>query len=83
MNEEDYNWSLIGKISVPISIVIGYLFRQDLSDFLRWLTLVVGVIASGVIMYTFDKKKANIFTAMGLVILLSTFTLFAKRMGWF
>ena len=68
--EEQYNWSLILAVSIPIAVIELYLFYTNISDFLKWFSLVTAVAIAGMIVYWKDKQKNNIFTAAGMVLLI-------------
>ena len=67
--EQEYNWDLILKTAVPISLAEGYIFYANLSDIWRWLALVIGLILAGAIVYMNGRKKSDTFTAIGIVFL--------------
>ncbi|MAG91264.1 hypothetical protein CMO83_01145 [Candidatus Woesearchaeota archaeon] len=80
MNQE-YNWNLILKVSIPISIIVGYFFYIDISKGLRWTALITGLIITGAIIYFKDKKKNNIFNAIAIVVLIALIVRFLNRIG--
>ncbi|MBI2653664.1 hypothetical protein HYX02_02520 [Candidatus Woesearchaeota archaeon] len=67
--EENYNWNLILVVSVPVALVEWYLFYRNLSNGWRLFSLIVGVLLAGFVVYTRNKKKSNVFTAIGIVLL--------------
>jgi len=81
--EEDYNWDLILKTSVPVSLIEAYIFYTNISDGWKWLFLIVGLLLTGGIIYMKDKKKNNIFTAVGIVFLVALVVRFLKNFGFF
>ena len=81
--EQDYNWELIIKISLPISLIEAYVFYTNISDGWKWLSLIAGLSLTGVIFYMKDKKKNNIFTAVGIVLLAALIVRFLKNFGFF
>ena len=81
--EEEYNWDLILKTSVPVSLIEAYIFYTNISDGWKWLFLIVGLLLTGGIIYMKDKKKNNIFTAVGIVFLVALVVRFLKNFGFF
>lgn len=79
--EEEYNWDLILKTAVPISLIEAYIFYTNISNSWKWFSLVIGLALSGGIIYTIDKKKNNIFTAVGSVFLAVLIVRFLKNFG--
>lgn len=81
MEEQEYNWGLILKASIPISIIVGYTFYTNASNFLKWLVMLVGIAAAGGIVYSKDKKKGDIFTAAAIVMLTAVVVMAMKKIG--
>ena len=81
MQEQEYKWGLILKVSFPAAIVVGLVFYKIQSDFLKWLVLIIGVFAAGGITYSRDKKKSNVFTAAALVLLTAIIILVLRRLS--
>jgi len=79
--EEQYNWNLILKVAVIISLVEVYIFYSNLSDLFKWFSLIVALLLAGTIVYIKDKKKNNIFTAMGIVFLAALAVRFLRNFG--
>jgi len=79
--EEEYNWNLILKTAVPVSLIEAYLFYTNISDFWKWLSLIVGLLLAGTIIYMNDKKKSSTFTAIGVVFLVVLIVRFLKNFG--
>ena len=79
--EEDYNWVLILWASAPIAVIEAYLFFINIKDGMKWFSLVLGVIITGGIVYFKDKRKNNIFTAVGVVFLITLLARFLKNSG--
>ena len=79
--EEEYNWDLILKTAVPISLIEAYIFYTNISNGLKWFSLIIGLLLSGSIVYMKDKKKSNIFTAVGIVFLTALIVKFLKGFG--
>ena len=81
--EEEYNWELILKITVLPALIEAYIFYTNISNAWKWFLLIVGLIITGGIVYYTDKKKTNIFTAVGIVFLAALTVRFMKLMGFF
>lgn len=81
--EEEYNWNLILAVAVPVSIIEAYTFYTNISNSWKWFLLAVGLGLTGFIVYLKDKKKANIFTAVAIVFLVSLIVRFMKNFGFF
>jgi len=79
--EEEYNWNLILKIAAPIALFEGYIFYRNIADLWKWTALIIGLFAAGSIAYKIDKKKYNIFTAVGIVFLAALIVRFLKNFG--
>lgn len=79
--EEEYNWNLILKVSIPVALVEAYIFYTSISNGWKWLSLVAGLLLAGGIVYLKDKKKSNIFTAVGIVFLAALIVRFLKNFG--
>ena len=79
--QEEYNWSLILKIAVPVSLVEAYVFYTNIGDIWKWFSLIVALLLAGVIIYMKDKKKNSIFTAVGVVFLAALIIKFLKNFG--
>ena len=78
---EEYDWNLILKASVPFSIIEAYVFYTGISDFWKWSSLVAALLLTGWIVYLKDKRKNNIFTAMGMVFLSVLVIRFLRNSG--
>lgn len=81
--EEEYNWNLILKIAVPVSLIEAYIFYSNLSNGWKWFSLIVALLLAGGIVYSKDKKKSNVFTAIGIVFLAAVIVRFLKNFGFF
>ncbi len=81
MEEHEYNWEIILKISAPVSLVVAYVFYTGISDFAKWSVMALGIMAAGGITYSKDKKKGDIFTAMAVVLLAAVLTMLLRRAG--
>ena len=79
--EDDYNWNLILKIAVPIALIEAYVFYTNISNGWKWFSLVIGLLLAGSFVYMKDKKKNNIFTAVGLVFLAALIVRLMKNFG--
>ena len=77
--EEEYNWNLILKIAIPISLAEGYIFYTNISDGWKWISLVAGLALAGWIVYLKDKRRSTIFTALGIVFLAALIARFLKN----
>ncbi len=81
--EEGYNWNLILKVAVPIALIEAYIFYANISNGWKWFSLIVGLLLTGGIIYIKNKKKNNIFTAVGIVFLVALIVRFLKNFGVF
>lgn len=79
--EDDYNWNLIIKVSIPIALIEAYIFYINISNGWKWFSLIIGLLLTGSIVYIKDKKKNNIFTAVGIVFLVALIVRFLKNFG--
>lgn len=80
--EENYNWGLIIKVSIPIALIEAYIFYTNISNSWKWFSLIVGLLLTGSIVYMKDKKKNNVFTAVGIVFLVALIVRFLKNFGF-
>ena len=78
---EEYNWNLILKAAVPFSIIEAYLFYTSISNIWKWLSLIAALLLTGWLVYLKDKRKNNIFTAIGIVFLAVLVVKFLKNSG--
>ena len=81
--EEEYNWELILKVSLPFALVETFIFYTNTSDGWKYLSLITALLLKGAIVYKKDKKKNNIFTAVGIVFLVALIVRFLKNFGFF
>lgn len=81
--EEEYNWELILKSAVPIALAEAYIFYTNIGDGLKMLSLAAGIMLAGAIVYSKDRKKNNIFTAAGIVLLAAMIVKLLKGFGFF
>lgn len=79
--EEEYNWELILKIAGPVALIEAYIFYINISNGWKWFSLVAGLLLTGGIIYVKDKKKSNIFTAVGIIFLIALIVRFLKNFG--
>lgn len=81
--EEDYKWEQILKVAVPFSLIEAYIFYTNIGNGWKWFSLVIALLLTGGIIYRKDKKKNNIFTAVGIVFLVVLIVRFLKNFGAF
>ncbi|MBS3100740.1 LPXTG cell wall anchor domain-containing protein [Candidatus Woesearchaeota archaeon] len=81
--EEEYNWNLILKAAVPIALIEAYVFYTSISNGWKWLSLIIGLLLTGGIVYSRNKKKNNVFTAVAMVFLVALIVRFLKSFGVF
>ena len=79
--EEEYNWELILKVSLPISAAVGYAFYANINNFWKWFALIIGIVLAGSFVYMKDKKKSNVFTACAFVFLAALMVRLLKGFG--
>ena len=79
--EENYNWNLIIKASIPIALIEAYIFYINISNGWKWLSLIIGLALTGIIVNLKDKKKNNVFTAVAIVFLAALIVRFLKNFG--
>ena len=79
--EEEYNWSLILKAAIPFSLIEAFIFYTNTADFWKWSSLVIALLLTGAVIYIKDKKKNNLFTAVGIVFLVALIVRFLKNFG--
>jgi hypothetical protein len=66
---EEYDWDLIIKMSLPVSLLVAWAYYSDISNFLKWLSLFSGACITAWLVYRKSKRKGNIFTAAAIVFL--------------
>ena len=81
--EEEYNWNIILRSSLPVSAIMAFVFFTSLRNSLKWLVLVLAFIATYLMVYFQDKRKHNIFTAMAIVLLVSLIVHSLRKLGLF
>ena len=80
--EEEYNWNLISKVAVPIALIDGFLFYTRIGDAWKWISLAISLFLAAMLVYINDKKKSNIFTAIGIIFLIVLIVKFLKDSGF-
>ena len=78
---EEYDWELILKFALPIAAIEAYLFYINISNFWKLSSLIMGSILTGIFVYIKDKKKNNIFTAIGIVFLVTLIVRLLRNFG--
>ena len=78
--EEEYDWDLIMKVALPAAAVEAYVFY--INNFWKWLALIIGLFACGAIVYQKNRKKQNVFTAVGIVFLIVLITKILRGFGF-
>lgn len=81
-DEPEYNWKLILTASIPLTIVVFFIFQRVSSGW-AWLWLILCMAAAGIIVYFKSKKKADIFTAAAIIFLVGVGLRFLERAGIF
>lgn len=79
--EEDYNWELVLKVAIPFALIEAYIFYANIINFWKWFSLILALLLTGSIVYIKDKKKNNIFTAVGIVFLAALIVRFLRNFG--
>ena len=79
--EQDYNWDLILKVAAPVSIAAALIFYFNINDIWKLISLIAALLLAGAIVYKFDKRKNNVFTAIGIVFLSVLVVRFLKNFG--
>ena len=81
--ENDHKWGLIFKSSIPIALIEAYLFYTNAGNLWKWLSLIAGMIAAGFIAHRSDRRKNNVFTSAGIVLLAALLVKFLRNLGFF
>lgn len=81
--EEEHNWDLIMKVSVPIALAVGIVFYLRIGNAWKWSAFAMGLFLAALLVYINDKRKSNIFTAMGIVFLVTLIVKFFRDSGFF
>ena len=79
--EEDYNWDIILKAAIPISLIEAYAFYTNINDGWKWFSLIAGLALASGIVYMKDKRRSSIFTAVGIVFLTVLIVRFLRNFG--
>jgi len=79
---KEYDWNIILRSSLPVGLLMAFIFYTDIKIGLKWFYLVLAMVMEYGIVYYQDKKKHNIFTAMTLVLLISMITYGLKNLGF-
>jgi len=69
--EEEHNWSIILRNSLPVAAIMAFVFFTDIRTGLKWLILILALITTYLMVYFQSRKKHNIFTAVAIVLLVS------------
>ena len=80
---QEYNWNAILWGAVPVSVIMALVFYSNISKGLKWILLIVGLVAAAGITYYFDKKKQNIFTSPVIVLIIALIVHGLKNLGLF
>ena len=78
---EHYNWDIITKVSIPIAAAVAILFYLRIGSTWKWTSLATGLFFAALLVYINDKKKSNIFTAMGIVFLVALIVKFLRDLN--
>ena len=81
--EDDYSWNLILKVAIPIVLIDGFLFYTNIGSLWKWISLVIVSGLAGILVYINDKKRSNMFTSIGIVVLAVLIVKFLKDFGLF
>ncbi len=81
--EDDYSWNLILKVAIPIVLIDGFLFYTNIGSLWKWISLVIASGLAGILVYINDKKRSNMFTSIGIVVLAVLIVKFLKDFGLF
>jgi len=79
--QEDYNWDLIMKVSIPVALAVGAVFYLRISNPWKWSALALGLFLAALLVYMNDKRKSNIFTSMGIVFLAALIVKLLRDLG--
>ena len=67
--EDEYDWNLILKCSVPAAIAVSIVYYLNTTNFWKLTSLILGCFLASLLVYINSKKKQNIFTASAVVFL--------------
>ena len=79
--QEEYNWDLIMKVSIPVALAVGAVFYLRIGNSWKWSALAIGLFLTALLVYMNDKRKSNIFTSMGLVFLAALIVKLLRDLG--
>jgi len=80
--EPEYNWKVILKGAIPVSIVMALVYYSNIARGLKTFYLIIGIGAAMGITYYFNKKKQNIFTSPFIVIIVALVVHGLKNLGF-
>ncbi len=83
MENDKYNWNIIVTRALPSAAVVGYVFYTVNNGFVKFIVLIIGSVAAGYWVMKRDKKKANVFTAAAVVVLVAVIISALKRFDFF
>ncbi|MBS3102127.1 hypothetical protein J4458_01620 [Candidatus Woesearchaeota archaeon] len=81
--EEEYDWNIILRNSLPVSAVMAFVFFTNIGNNLKWISLILALAATCLMVYFQSRKKHNIFTAMAIVLLVSLIAHSLRKFGFF
>lgn len=80
--EEEYNWILIVKAAGIFALIEAIVFYTNISDGWKLFSLVSALLLAGWMVYRKDRKKNNVFTAIGIVFLAALVVRFLRNFGF-
>jgi len=68
----EYNWKLISSFSIPVGLVMGWIFNAPLNAFVKHILLAAALLVIWATVYRLSssQKKANAFTSSALIALI-------------
>ena len=66
------------KVTLPVSILVGWTFYTNIGNFWKWFVLVSGAAIAAGIVYSKNKRKSNVFTTAAIVFLAALIVRFLK-----
>lgn len=81
--EDEYNWNLILAVSIPIAVLEAIIFYLSISNIWKWSSMLIALFLAGGIIYKKDRRKGNIYTAMGIVLLAGLVVKMLQNFGLF
>src|SRR3989344_1407122 len=68
----EYNWKLISYFSIPVGLVMGWIFNAPLNAFVKHILLAAALLVIWATVYRLSssQKKANAFTSSALIALI-------------